>query len=130
MQVLQAVGAVVLATLLSERAAPSGTNACLVERAWSSMYRAHDGDAVRRVQDALVCCGFNSLRDRAFPFQAGGRPSSCPETYGRAVACREGWTGALRAASGVELAVVLVTEVLQVRFSSLCSHSETRFSSR
>ncbi|KAF4123650.1 hypothetical protein GMORB2_6351 [Geosmithia morbida] len=115
MQVLQALATTVLATLLFEDAVPStAASSCLVESRWSAYYRAHDDGAIRRIQDGLACCGFNSVRDRAYPFQRNGVPSTCPETYGRDVACRAGWEGATRSVSGIELAVVLATGLLQI----------------
>lgn len=75
------------------------------------MFRARDAKAVRAVQDALECCGFNSVRDRAYPF---GQPSTCAETYGREDSCGKAWSGVMRTSAGVDFGVVLAVALLQV----------------
>lgn len=77
------------------------------------MFRTHDAGGIRKIQDAFECCGLNSVKDKAYPFP-GMTPSSCAETYGRSVACRAQWKGALRTASGAELGAVLAVGLLQV----------------
>ncbi|TLS30960.1 hypothetical protein PpBr36_03852 [Pyricularia pennisetigena] len=113
LQVVQAIAAAVLATLL---AASPAVDACLLEQTWQRMYSAHDGDGIRRVQDALGCCGFNSPRDRAWPFPhgRGGQQTRCDEAWGRTESCRAPWRGAMRVGVGVELGVVVVVEIVQV----------------
>ncbi|KAH7256550.1 hypothetical protein BKA59DRAFT_450638 [Fusarium tricinctum] len=112
-QVLQALIATILATLLLERAAPSGLTSCMLEKQWMSMFRAHDAGGIRRIQDAFDCCGFNSVRDRAYPFP-GTAASTCAETYGRSTSCREPWQGALQTLSLLDLAVVVGVGLVQV----------------
>ncbi|KOS22572.1 hypothetical protein ESCO_001702 [Escovopsis weberi] len=109
LQLLQALLATVLGTLLLQDARPgSPTARCLLEGRWQALYSAHDAPAIRAVQDALACCGFNSVRDRAFPFQ--GR---CDETFGRTEGCRAPWAAALRGGAGADFAVVLVVGLMQ-----------------
>lgn len=94
---------------------PSAALLCVLEGEWGARYRDEDGGAIRSVQDALSCCGLNSVRDRAYPFQRDGAPSTCADTYGRDVACRRPWAKAMQTNAGVDLAVVLAVGVLQVR---------------
>lgn len=77
------------------------------------MWRAHDAEGIRTVQDALKCCGLNSVKDRAYPWGNGAR--TCVEVYGRSVACRGPWRRAMQTTTGVDLAVVLAVGVMQVR---------------
>jgi hypothetical protein len=113
LQVLQAVFSVILATLLAEGVADTPARRCTLESVWMGLYRAHDGRTIRRIQDALDCCGFNSVRDRAFPF--GDRaPSTCAETFGRSAACRVPWVRAMQTSSGLDLGIVLSVGLLQV----------------
>ena len=77
------------------------------------MFRAHDAASIRHIQDRFDCCGFNSVRDRAYPFP-GSEPSTCPETYDRNVACRAAWTAAMQTNTGVDFGVVVAAELLQV----------------
>ncbi|KAI6351605.1 hypothetical protein MCOR25_009837 [Pyricularia grisea] len=113
LQIVQAIIAAVLATLL---AATPAVDSCLLEQRWQRMYSAHDGDGIRRIQDVLGCCGFNSPRDRAWPFPhgRGGQQTRCEEAWGRHGSCREPWTGAMRVGVGVELGVVAIVEIVQV----------------
>ncbi|SPJ75646.1 uncharacterized protein FTOL_05377 [Fusarium torulosum] len=112
-QVLQALITTILATLLLERAVPSGLTSCMLEKQWMGMFRAHDAGGIRRIQDAFDCCGLNSVRDRAYPFP-GTAPSTCAGTYGRRTACREPWQGALQTLSLLDLAVVVGVGLVQV----------------
>lgn len=77
------------------------------------MFRAHNAGAIRRVQDALECCGLNSIKDRAYPFGKIG-PSSCAETYGRSRSCRGPWMAAMQTNAGVDFGVVIAVGLLQV----------------
>lgn len=72
--------------------------------------------AIREMQDSLNCCGFYTVKDRAWPF-AGHGGQSCVEVYGRGEACMEGMEVALGRLSGVEMGIVLLAELLQVLFS-------------
>lgn len=113
LQILQALITTILATILFETALPSQVTECMLDSTWTRMFRTHDAEGIRRIQDALECCGLNSVKDRAYPFP-GMAPSSCSQTYGRSVACREPWRGALRRASGTDLGVILAVGLLQV----------------
>ena len=114
LQTLQALLAAVLATLLLEGAVPSRALDCLLEDRWLARFRAHDGGRIRQIQDSLDCCGFNSVRDRAFPFP-GDTPSTCPETYGRSLACRGPWRQAMQGTAGADFAVAMTVGLMQVR---------------
>lgn len=116
LQVAQSLLAAVLTALL---AGSSTVTPCLLETAWKRMFSAHDEGSVRRIQDRLSCCGFNSPRDRAWPFPHG-RPEKgddpagrCREVLGRDTACREPWAAATRWSLGVELGIVLVVTSFQ-----------------
>lgn len=113
LQTLQALVTTILATLLLEAVVPSPASDCVLEHDWMHMFRRHDAQAIRRVQDVLDCCGFNSVRDRAYPF-GNGAPSTCAETYGRGNACRGPWTSALQSSAGIDFAVVMGVGLLQV----------------
>ncbi|KAL8420316.1 hypothetical protein RB594_003193 [Gaeumannomyces avenae] len=119
LQALQALASTVLGTLLAAGAgAPAAVAPCLLETAWRRMYSAHDEATIRRIQDRLACCGFNSPRDRAWPFARGGEngvpADRCEAMWGRHTACRGPWTAATRWNAGVELGVVLVVTSFQI----------------
>ncbi|ERS98983.1 hypothetical protein HMPREF1624_04178 [Sporothrix schenckii ATCC 58251] len=96
--------AVVLAVLFLERSAPSAIRACVVGTAWQHLFATKNAAVVRRIQDALDCCGFNSVRDRAWPFaeDIGHGGAACAERFGRTQACAAPWTAALERTTGVE----------------------------
>ncbi|KAF5021373.1 hypothetical protein F66182_6562 [Fusarium sp. NRRL 66182] len=112
-QVLQALVTTILATLLLERIVPSAVTNCMLDTQWTHMFRTHDANGIRRIQDSFDCCGLNSIRDRAYPFP-GMAPSTCAETYGRRTACREPWRGAHQTASSLDLVVVLGVGLIQI----------------
>jgi hypothetical protein len=91
-----------------------------------SMFRAKDAKNIRAIQDVLECCGFNSVRDRAYPF---GQPSACAETYGRTQSCAQAWKGAMQTSAGIDFGVVLAVAILQVSlpFLLLCRGKNKKF---
>ncbi|KAI6781804.1 uncharacterized protein J7T54_004970 [Emericellopsis cladophorae] len=112
-QIVQALVTTILATVLFEASVPSQAMSCILENGWMARFRAHDANTIRRVQDMLECCGFNSVKDRAYPFPRG-TPSTCAETYGRTVACRGPLERSVRVGAGVDLGVVLAVGLLQI----------------
>ncbi|EFX06396.1 tetraspanin tsp3 [Grosmannia clavigera kw1407] len=93
---------------------PSPTLRCALETTWQQLYSAHDAAALRRIQDALNCCGFNSVVDRAWPFPHGSGSTTCAQSYGRTTACRVPWMQTVQRRAGVDLAVVVVVALFQV----------------
>ncbi|GAO14049.1 hypothetical protein UVI_02035980 [Ustilaginoidea virens] len=115
LQVAQGVLTAVLATLLFASAVPSAARACLLSTLWQRLFRARDAESILRIQDALDCCGFNTVRDRAWPFPADRVPAhQCAETYGRDAACARPWGAALQRNAGLGLGVVLLVGLLQM----------------
>lgn len=114
LQTLQGLIATILATLLFEAVIPSEGLSCILENTWKAKFRAHDAHSVRQIQDSLECCGFNSVKDRAYPWAKDGRPSTCAETYGRDQACSGPLMRAMQTNAGVDLTVVLAVILLQV----------------
>jgi hypothetical protein len=114
--IVQAILTTVLATLLFSTAIPSATRACLLGTTWQNLFSSKDAAAIRRIQDAFECCGFNSLRDRAWPFAEDLRSGpACAERFGRTVACGVPWTATLQRTAGTEGCIVVAIGVLQVR---------------
>ncbi|KAK3387319.1 hypothetical protein B0H63DRAFT_469781 [Podospora didyma] len=106
----------ILGTLLATDAIPSPVRECVLESKWKHLWQSHDGDHIRRIQDALDCCGFRTVKDMAWPFPVGSHPDdavSCVARFGRTAACKAPWEEALQRATGVDLAVVLAVAVLQ-----------------
>lgn len=117
LQTLQGLVATILVTLLFEAVIPSEGLNCVLENTWKNKFRAHDARAVRQIQDLLDCCGFNSVKDRGYPWPKDGHASTCADTYGRDQACRGPWTKAMQTNAGIDLAVVLAVMLMQVRLT-------------
>lgn len=116
---IQALLTAVAATLATVGlTSDTGTTSCNLGTKWQRMWSAHDARGIRAVQDALACCGFNSVKDRAWPFPS--TPSSpaqptCAENFHRTISCAKPWADALRACEAWELRVVIAVAGLQVR---------------
>lgn len=123
LQALQAILVTALATLFMSDMLPSAARTCLLSTTWQRLFSAHDADSIRRIQDAFACCGFNTVRDRAWPFPSQQTSRECTETYGRSTACAGPWQLALRRSAGLELGVVLAVALLQVGFVHVHSPS-------
>lgn len=116
-QVFQGILTTILATLYFHDVMPSDVRDCELSNKWQTLFHLKDEGAIRAIQDALECCGLNSVRDRAFPFR-GNNAIECADRYGRTLACRAPWTSALQRSAGVELGVVVAVGVLQVSVAS------------
>ncbi|CZT46564.1 uncharacterized protein RSE6_07010 [Rhynchosporium secalis] len=67
---VQMIYETVIATLALTHMVPPDSLICGLESKWQQFWSAHDikaGDSIRTIQDALNCCGFNSLKDRSWP---------------------------------------------------------------
>lgn len=82
----------VLATLAGSRIAPLGGLWCPLHDRWQDLYHNKDATHIRRIQDALECCGFASVKDMAWPFPEKGRGTeTCVVRYEREQACLPLW---------------------------------------
>lgn len=122
LQVLQSIITVATAAILivnniaggaATSSSPSPLLRCALETTWKQMYSAHDDAGIRRIQDALDCCGFNSVVDRAWPFPHGAGSATCAQSYGRTTACGVPWMQTAQRRAGMDLAVVLFVALFQ-----------------
>ncbi|KAL1900570.1 hypothetical protein Sste5346_002293 [Sporothrix stenoceras] len=114
---IQLLLAIILAVFFFERTAPSSIRSCLLGTAWQHLFATKNAAALRRIQDALDCCGFNSVRDRAWPFAehvGRGGGVACAERFGRTQACAAPWTAALQRTAGIEGGIAAAVFLLQV----------------
>ncbi|PFH59427.1 hypothetical protein XA68_12404 [Ophiocordyceps unilateralis] len=115
LQALQAILITVLATLFFSDMVPSSTaRTCLLSTTWQGFFSNHVADSIRRIQDALNCCGFNTVQDRPWPFPNHRTSRECVDTYGRDIACARPWQMALQRNSGVEFGIAFVIGLWQV----------------
>ncbi|KHN94413.1 protein-tyrosine phosphatase [Metarhizium album ARSEF 1941] len=110
----QAILTTVLATILFSNILPSAARDCLLSTVWQRLFSGHDAASIRRIQDALNCCGFHTVRDRAWPFPNQHTSQQCAETYKRDMACIQPWRAALQMNSGIGFGVVLFIGIIQI----------------
>jgi len=104
----------VLITLASTHI-PSSSLSCNLGQRWAQLFQSHDARAIRTIQDALECCGFNTPKDRAYPFPAKHvGPDACMNTYGRDKACGGAWMGKEKQATGIMVAVGGVLAIFKI----------------
>ncbi|MCJ1354628.1 MAG: hypothetical protein MMC33_004617 [Icmadophila ericetorum] len=88
-----------------------GTLNCALETRWQAYYQSisRNEKAVRTIQDSLKCCGFRSVKDRAWPFpdKEDNDVYACKIKYGkkRDIACIGGWQKQEQLVLGVFIAV-------------------------
>lgn len=84
----------VLVTLASGSLSAQTFN-CAIERRWRSLFESKNEGAIRRIQDALDCCGLRTTVDQAWPFPGKEVPATaCQDQTGRKRSCEGGWEGA------------------------------------
>lgn len=104
----------VLSTLFAASAIPSELTECLLSGVWEGLFAALDAASIIRIQDSLNCCGYNSVKDRAWPFNWHKSGFGCAEMYGRRQACCGPWSGELRQDAWLDFFVTLASGLLEV----------------
>ncbi|KAL9025133.1 MAG: hypothetical protein Q9196_005995 [Gyalolechia fulgens] len=99
----------VLATLAVSQMLPSDALTCELFQRWQSLWSAHDGDAIKRIQDAHNCCGFKTIKDRAWPFAGNKGAETCSIMYEREQNCLPGWRRDRQIHAGLILLVAIGT---------------------
>ncbi|KAK0112104.1 hypothetical protein ONS96_001363 [Cadophora gregata f. sp. sojae] len=101
----------VIATLaLTHMIPPSALN-CELGSKWQSFWRMKDGIAIRTIQDALNCCGFNTVKDRSWPF---GEATTCSKTFKRTQSCVVPWRRSEQNMAGLLLLVAVIVFIIKV----------------
>lgn len=103
------------AVLISLSAARLGAGNCALVSEWTGYFREHNGAAIKGIQDALQCCGLNTVRTMAYPFPGHGvGVDECARTTGRSASCLARWRGEEQAVSVWMLAVGVVLAAIKV----------------
>jgi len=103
----------VITTLALTHILPPSALDCGLRDKWTKMFQAKDEDAIRTIQDSLKCCGFNTVKHMAYPFE-GSKASTCAETFKRSQRCLEPWKQAEQANAGWLLLVAVIVFVVKV----------------
>ncbi len=110
---------VALITLSSTSLPTSSTTRCTLELRWRQLFQSKNALAIRRIQDALECCGLRTVRDNAWPFpDIDHGADACVVRFGRQRACLEPWAREERWMVGVMIAVGVLSLAAKVCFRS------------
>jgi len=108
----------IVATLAATHIIPPSDLLCGLNTRWAQLYSSHNEAAIKAIQDGLSCCGFNSVKDRAWPFGAS-EPSACAAIFKRTNSCVAAWRQAEQINAGLLLIVALVAFLVNVLLPSL-----------
>jgi hypothetical protein len=111
---IQWVAIPVLVTAFSVMILPSEVQKCLLSTQWQRLFSEHDKEAIQAIQDAFDCCGFNNVRDRAFPFPNDQGAGQCVHMYHRTAGCMRAWKSSLQRHAGLEMGIAIALGVIQV----------------
>ena len=89
--------------------------ACQTEARWSLLFQLKEESTIRAIQNSLRCCGFNSMRDRAWPFPSRTVDArACERTSGFSVPCGPLWQHHLVIAATLNMTASMVLEIASV----------------
>ncbi|KAL8760596.1 MAG: hypothetical protein Q9184_003228 [Pyrenodesmia sp. 2 TL-2023] len=104
----------VLATLSITQLVPSDALTCQLSERWLGLWKAHDGNAIRRIQDAHQCCGFRTVKNMAWPFDGDQGAGTCRTMYGRDRSCLGAWRRDQQVFAGLVLLVAVGTFAVKI----------------
>ncbi|KAL8971220.1 MAG: hypothetical protein Q9197_003393 [Variospora fuerteventurae] len=97
----------VIATLSITQMLPSSVLTCQLSEQWQALWSNGDGNAIRRIQDAHQCCGFRTIKDKAWPFDGDQGALTCRTIYGRMGNCLGPWRRDQQVMAGLILLVAV-----------------------
>jgi len=112
---------VILATLVAARLSPKVS---LLDDQWRHMY-SEKSLAIKNIQTSFECCGFMSVKDRAYPFpDSHHTANACVEKYGYTQPCAPQMANATHSAAVIFFLVVFFTIVSKVAFVYFIGRAE------
>ncbi|KAI4092388.1 MAG: hypothetical protein LQ344_003453 [Seirophora lacunosa] len=99
----------VIATVGVTQMLPSSVLTCQLSEGWQTLWTTHDGNAIRRIQDAHQCCGFRTTANMAWPFDGDQHAGTCRTMYGRERSCLAPWRRDQQIQAGLLLLVAVGT---------------------
>ncbi|KAL2043401.1 hypothetical protein N7G274_003707 [Stereocaulon virgatum] len=104
-----------IATLALTYMVPPSSLKCNLEGRWAWLFSHKNAEMIQRIQYRHQCCGFNSVRDRAWHFpDARHAATACHEAFGRERSCFEGWRQDQQVTGGLMLLVAIVGFLFKV----------------
>ncbi|KAI4169592.1 MAG: hypothetical protein LQ343_005612 [Gyalolechia ehrenbergii] len=107
----------VIATLAATQIIPSEVMTCGLFQRWQSLWSTHNAEAIKRIQDAHNCCGFKTIKDRAWPFAGNDGADRCSIMYEREQNCLPGWQRDQQINAGLILLVAIGTFLVKANIS-------------
>jgi len=84
---------------------------------WREMFVRKSLD-IESIQNSLHCCGFMTIKDRAYPFPGKGvSPTACTDTYGFTTPCSPALENLARSAALTFFLATLASILTKVMFS-------------
>jgi len=115
---LQIIYGTVIATLSLSYIVPSVSTTCGLNEQWMQLFRNRDERAIRTIQQGFECCGYNTVRDRAWPFQSQTVDAGeCVRRFGWDRPCAGLWRQTQQINAGLLFLVVIV--VFIAKFGTL-----------
>jgi len=108
----QLVYETVVITLALTYLLPPDSLKCGLEVRWLALYRQKNAGAIRDIQEAFQCCGFNSVLDRGWPFD-NKEHATCSSVYGRTKSCFGEWRKAEQINAGILLLVAVTVFIIK-----------------
>jgi len=100
---------------LASTALSNPTLTCGLESLWQQLFIAKDRRTIQAIQDSLECCGFRTVRDKAWPFPAKGVDAEeCIKRSGWDKPCEGTWTAEGRSVLGMIIGVGVGVVVIKI----------------
>jgi hypothetical protein len=120
---IQLIYETVVATLALTHMAPASSLNCGLEEQWKRLWMSKDGAAIKRIQNRFDCCGFNSVKDRAWPFpDKEVDVEECRKRFDRTQPCAGPWRQAEQINAGLFFTVAAV--IFVTKACNLCSQDK------
>lgn len=106
----------VLSVFSGQSVFPNELETIRTENRWSQWFRSKDADSIQSIQNLLHCCGFNSMRDRAYPFPSKKfNATECERNSGFSTHCGPLWRDQLQTAASLSLTASILEHLILVR---------------
>ena len=102
-----------VATLALTHILPPNSLDCGLNEKWQQLFAGKNERAIKDIQNAFECCGFRTVKDRAWPFP-NTSASPCAAILRRTRSCAADWRRAEQTSAGLLLFVAIAVFVIKV----------------